>query len=372
MKITIFETEHFEGAFPVIKLFDTPGNEVSIITNPDTYRRFADLFGAEMSRFQWIIIKEKGKLAFFYSLYKNIRRLDPDLLYLNTISNNHLLYAWVLKFAKPTQSLLTVHDINCLFESRPGNSFRSRIIHHGKKKLTGRVDRFNVVADTLVDYLSTKTDKPISVIPGAVYEPRGVTTAFPAEGVWKIVVPGSIDRKRRDYDQVFALADLLNSRNIKAEIVLLGGHHDDYGKEIIQRAAKFKKGSCRMKYYEESIVDQDEFDQQMDDCHFVFIPSVVHTTICGEISEVYGITKSSGNIFDVIKHAKPFIVPATLTISESLASSSIKYESLEEIVVLLEECAKHPENFKRICNEAEGNSQEFTVGKVRRRMMFDE
>src|SRR5690606_13812425 len=207
---------------------------------------------------------------------------------------------------------------------------------------------------------------PISVVPGAVYEPRGVKTVFPSEGIWKTVVPGSIDRKRRDYDQVFVLAALLNSRNIKAEIVLLGGHHDDYGKEIIQRAAKFDQGTCRMKNYEESIVDQDEFDRHMDECHFVFIPSVVHTTICGEIPEVYGITKSSGNIFDVIKHAKPFIVPATLTISESLASSCIKYKGLEEIVALLEEFEMNPGRFESICREAEGNSQEFTVEKVRR------
>src|SRR5690606_14198255 len=123
-----------------------------------------------------------------------------------------------------------------------------------------------------------------------------------------------------------------------------------------------------MKYYEESIVDQDEFDRQMDECHFVFIPSVVHTMICGEIPEVYGITKSSGNIFDVIKHAKPFIVPATLTIPESLASSCIKYRGLEEIVALLEEFIMNPGRFESICREAEGNSQLFSLGNVRNRM----
>ncbi|MEI9807412.1 MAG: hypothetical protein WDO16_05755 [Bacteroidota bacterium] len=44
----------------------------------------------------------------------------------------------------------------------------------------------------------------------------------------------------------------------------------------------------------------------MDTAHFVFIPSVIATKICGDIPETYGISKSSGNMFDVIKHAKPF------------------------------------------------------------------
>jgi hypothetical protein len=44
MRVGIFETDHYEGAYPVIKLFDIPSNELVIFTNPATYQRFSDLF----------------------------------------------------------------------------------------------------------------------------------------------------------------------------------------------------------------------------------------------------------------------------------------------------------------------------------------
>src|SRR5262245_21456227 len=119
MKIAIFEKEHFEGAFPVIKLFDRPGNEVTVVTSVETHKRFSDLFGDDMKRFTWEIISREDKLGFFYSLYEILKRNKPDLLYINTISDNHLLYARVLRRLRLPRVVMTVHDINCLFESRP-------------------------------------------------------------------------------------------------------------------------------------------------------------------------------------------------------------------------------------------------------------
>src|SRR5258705_13508065 len=97
MNIAIFETEHFEGAFPVIKLFDIPGNEIIVLTSAETHKRFLDLFGNDAGRFKWIILSGNSKRSFFYSLYKNLKEQKPDILYLNTISDNHLLYASVLR-----------------------------------------------------------------------------------------------------------------------------------------------------------------------------------------------------------------------------------------------------------------------------------
>src|SRR5215813_4205436 len=145
MKIAVFEKEHFEGAFPVIKLFDMPGNEVTVITSPATHKRFTDLFKENSNRYSWIILPAKSKLSFFYSLYKNLKKLRPDILYLNTISDNHLLYATVLRLLNIKRVVITVHDINCLFESRPYRNFRKAVIHKGKKQLVKQADEFNVV-----------------------------------------------------------------------------------------------------------------------------------------------------------------------------------------------------------------------------------
>ncbi len=383
MKVAIFETEHFEGAFPVIRLFDLPGNEITIYTSADAHRQFMQLFGDKMDRFNWVVLPNSSRKAFFSAFKKGLRANRPDLLYLNTVSNNHLLFAIILLTIKIPRIVLTVHDINCLFVSKMRSGFRNIIIHTGKKWLIKRITNFNVVAETLVEYLRSKTAKPISVIPGAVYEQRAIASNslshslshshFPSFPPLRLVVPGSIDNRRRDYNRVFELGEKLNAAGISSEITLLGGHNDDYGKEIISRASTFLHGTCRIKYYDSKIVEQEEFDRRMDDCHLVFIPSVVNTKICGDIPEIYGITKSSGNIFDVIKHAKPFIVPATLVIAPNLSSSCFKYRSIDEVVSFLRQLVMANGLYTDLAKKAEQNSQHYTMERVRERnkVLFD-
>src|SRR5688572_278834 len=97
MKTGIFELEHFEGAYPVIQLFDMPANQLVIFTDANTYGRFADLFKDDVKRFQWEVLdRSGGKWRFFRQLYKAAKKHELDIFYLNTISNNHLFYAWVI------------------------------------------------------------------------------------------------------------------------------------------------------------------------------------------------------------------------------------------------------------------------------------
>ena len=365
MKVAILETEHFEGAFPVIKLFDIPGNEITVYTSPETHKRFVDLFRNEASRYQWAILPARGKFRFFYSLYKKLKKHKPGIFYINTISDNHFLYAFVLRMLKLTRVIMTVHDINCLFQSRSSWNFRQAIIHRGKRWLLNQVNEFNVVADTMMNYLQTKTRQKIHNIPGAVFENRYTPQAI--DGSLRIVVPGSLDKRRRDYDQVFELAGLANKAKLNLVIVLLGGYTGQYGKGVIARADAFKSGYCQILFYDTRVVDQDEFDRQMDIAHFVFIPSAINTRICGDIPEVYGITKSSGNIFDVIKHAKPFIVPAALTISPHLQTSCFKYESLNDIIAILISIIHSPAEYKNQEQPALENARNYTIEKVRER-----
>ncbi len=89
--------------------------------------------------------------------------------------------------------------------------------------------------------------------------------------------------------------------------------------------------------YDTRLVHQDEFDKQLNAAHFVFIPSVIDTAICFSIPEVYGLTKSSGNMFDVIKHARPFITPQSLRISTTLESSCFRYTSIDQLIGFLQD-----------------------------------
>jgi hypothetical protein len=368
MKTGIFEMEHFEGAYPVIQLFDMPANQLVIFTDAETYERFADLFKQDVNRFQWEVLDNtRGKWRFFSQLYKAAKKHNLDILYLNTISNNHLFYAWVIGLLRIARVVITVHDINCMFKSSWSFKVRPLFHHIGKKAIIKRVNEFNVVSDTMVDYLRETTGgrKQIHNIPGAVFESGQVSLTI--DSSIHLVVPGSLDKKRRDYHQVFALLKAAEAKQLPLHITLLGGYMDEYGKAIIEQANDLKLQYARVTVYDTRLVHQDEFDKQLNAAHFVFIPSVIDTAICFSIPEVYGLTKSSGNMFDVIKHARPFIAPHSLRISATLDSSCFRYISIDHLIAFLQGLIQRKEEYTLWQQRALANSKEYTIDKVRSR-----
>lgn len=368
MKTGIFEMEHFEGAYPVIQLFDMPANQLVIFTDADTYERFADLFKLNVNRFQWEILDKTGsKWRFFRQLYKAAKKHQLDLFYLNTISNNHLFYAWVIGLLRIPRIVITVHDINCLFKSHWSLQLRPLIHHIGKKALIKRVHEYNVVSDTMVEYLRETTHGQMGIhnIPGAVFEREQFSLTI--HSYIHLVVPGSLDKKRRDYQQVFELLKAAEAKQLPLHITLLGGYNDDYGKNIIQQATDLKTVHTKITVFDTDLVHQDEFDEQLDYAHFIFIPSVINTAICFNIPETYGISKSSGNMFDVIKHARPFIAPQPLRISDTLESSCFRYTSIDHLAGFLHGLFQNKDDYSNWQERALANSKEYTIKRVQER-----
>jgi hypothetical protein len=368
MKIGIFETEHFEGSYPVIRLFDNWKNEVTVFTDPPTYKRFMDLFGDDADKFVWVVLhRHSSRLHFFWQLYREVKKRKLDLLYINTISSNHLLFAMVIKLISPLRVILTLHDINCMYRSYPSRNPRIMAHHLGKRWLIRLVKEFNVVSDTMVDYLAKESGgtKVIHNVPGAVFDDRSQPSTIYDH--IHLVIPGSIDKKRRTYAILWPLLQAAESAKIPLRITILGGHFDEYGQAIIKKARAFKSHYTKLHCYDTHLVDQAEFDKVLDAAHFIFIPSVVDTAICHDIPEVYGLTKSSGNIFDVIKHARPFIVPSTLQIPDNLRSSAVIYDQLSDIVDLLQRLSRQPGHYRPLQEQAILNSKEYTIAKVRER-----
>jgi hypothetical protein len=360
MNIGILETEHYEGAYPVIRLFDIPGNHIIVFTNEDIYPNFEQLFEKDISRYEWIV--KSGSESLIHYLFK-VRKFciknKIDILYCNTISNNHLLYAVLITSIRGIRSILTIHDINCMFHTSPANGFKNVVRQAGKRLLLKTANEFNVVSETMIDYLRNKlkNDKPIHNIPGAVY--GNMSNEIKYSGKLKIVVPGTIDRKRRKYEEVF---DIANRFIDSVEFVLLGGITDEYGIEITARACNYNN----IRSFKTSVVDQQTFDKELQTAHFVWIPSVIDTNICGNIPEVYGVSKSSGNIFDVIKHGKPFIVPQRLAVPVKLEPCCTKYTNIDNLVDFIKRVMANPSIYVKLNDHATDCCSEFTVGKIRK------
>lgn len=377
MKIGVFETEHFEGAYPVIKSFDNGQNEITIFTYLESYRQFQYLFANQSDKYSWVVKTNKiSKYAFIWKILRTAKKHQIQLLYLNTITNNFIFYALLIRLLPKTRVIVTMHDINSYFEYKRSLSLRRTVRYIGKKLLLKVVKEFNVVAMTMVSYLENKlpASKKVHCVPGAVFEENVSRQLQPNIGEHiNIVIPGAVDGRRRNYEEALALLHLLEQAKMPATITFLGGFYGDYGELILKKCKAQQLQHIQLKYYEFSTVDQPEFDKVMNEANLVFIPSTISTVIEDDTTEIYGTSISSGNLFDVIKHAKPFIIPEQLKVDPFLEKSCYRYKAIEDIATFIATVNNNAELYTTLQQAALEASRNYTIEKVRERnaSLFD-
>jgi len=105
----------------------------------------------------------------------------------------------------------------------------------------------------------------------------------------------------------------------------------------------------------------------MEESHVVLLPSTIYTNIFDNITEEYGLSTSSGNLFDIIKHAKPFIAPAALRVDPFLEASCVRYNEPIEIVRALKTLAESPQLLSAMMQQARSASGNYSIEVVRKR-----
>lgn len=371
MRIAIFETEHFEVAYPLIRLFDNNSNEITIFVYANAYRQLGYLLNEDLHRYTWVVKQNnESKYAFMYRMYTEVKKKNIELLYLSTVSDNYLLYYVLVRMVK-VRTILTLHAINGFFCSRPGGNIRGQLNYAGMKLLISAIREFNVISLTMVSYLQNKLPafKRVHCIPGAVYEPPQLqNNSLPVlTRMIQLVVPGTIDNRRRNYDLVFDLLEASRQVSLPVSIVLLGGHYGEYGKQVLDKCRQYIQYNSNLRFYETDAVEQPEYNRVMQHAHFVLMPCVTRAVVFGYAEERYGISKSSGNIYDVVRYAKPFIAPASLPFDACLEDSCIRYSEVNDIILYLKFLLLQPERYDTLRQNAVTASMQYTVTAIRKR-----
>ncbi|MET0462838.1 MAG: hypothetical protein ABW007_06780 [Chitinophagaceae bacterium] len=368
MNVTIFETEHFEAAYPVIRLFDNGSNQIQICCYPVTFTQLHHKLPQD--RYKWRVKKNnESKRQFIVTLYKECKRQRTDLLYLNTVSDNFILYALLAMLLRKTRIILTVHMVNNMTDTKRIWQPKRLIRALGKKLLCKVVDEFNVISPTLVPALKVRlgSTRTIHTVPGGIYEPEMVAQLQPStSSIIQLAIPGSIDGRRRDYRLAFDLLNQLERLAVQAEITLLGSFYGDYGHEIRRKASEWNGRSAQVKYYEEDHIDQPEFDRVLNQSHYVFSPSVIKTVIADDVPEYYGRTIVSGNLSDAVRHAKPMIIPAELTVDPKLENMFIRYSDVLQLAVYLQQVQQKPALYEELQQKSEAAVLPYTLMQVRK------
>lgn len=368
MKIAIYETVHLDLVIPYADLLAEEDLDISFITSGFFKKDLENILAQKNCPFTWHFI-DPGETIFKFT--KKIRSVFKnnhyDVVILNSIDSRHLIIFMILALSKPGRVLINLHDINNFFKIKPLLSIRANIRAAGKKLLMRLTDGFIVNAEAMKEYMlkNNLTSKPLYWLQPVYYKAL-TEKRIAVEDT--IVIPGTIDKRRRDYRLALEVIQEMLNRDVIVTWIFAGQPSEDYGTEIIDKAKKLNARGAKIIFYKEEIPDS-EFQQIIGGCTLIFSPLLPLTSIHDDINEVYGETKASGNVYDVIRHAKPFIVPFTFIVPKEIETSCVVYKSKNDLIEQLFKILNDTQLLSAYIQKAKENAKNFSKERIKNMFM---
>ncbi|HEV7330756.1 MAG TPA: hypothetical protein VGN63_06945 [Flavisolibacter sp.] len=365
-KIVIYDTEHFETTYALIRIVDLEFNSITIFADKTTETVLRQMLGEHANKFTWVT-RSKTDYTTALALYRYCTVHNVTVLFLNTVSHHHLLIAVTSLCLKKVNVILTVHAANSFFSPKISFSPRSILRFLGQKLLRISVSSYAALLSSIRDYIveNFKIKKNVYLLPGGVFEPDKIKSlSTDPNSQLRIVVPGSIDHYRRDYQQIFELANLLELKKQNIQLILLGTAVGTYGKNVIRQCESLILKHVQLRYYDVDFIDPVEYEHQLDSCDFIFLPLTQMCKKPGEQAEEYGRTICSGSFYDAIRFAKPILIAENIPLAPELQDQCFPFPSLPGLCEILSKMS-HGER-EEITTKAFRNSQRFSVTLLRK------
>ncbi len=371
-RIVLYETTHHENLPALLDSSEADFDAVTLFLKRISYDNLSghnDL-SARWPKTRFIIQPDDcPNRRFILRMFSFLRKHRYSHLHLATLDNNLLLFALLLCSDPDLQVSLTVHEVNEYF----ARSFRGlrdwtetvaklilhqRILHYTcflpamvervQKKLPSAVvvfipSRFyrgsGPAGNTASRPPATAPDKPRpeaaepAVLSMPVSEPH-LNPSVPAPP-FTIVIPGSIEANRRDYDGVidFFCRHLPFSKPVR--LVILGNAASPYAQMVISRLRPLTGVSFQLLSFDGYVAEQ-EYEAQITAADLLWSPLNVHKTSSRNSPETYGQTTASGLTADLLLSPVPALVPSDFTIPVPFRPAMLTYHSPDDIKQYLE------------------------------------
>jgi hypothetical protein len=366
MQISIYETVHFENIGALIRLFDQPGNQITVFCDEIAARQAAADLQGDYDRFIWVTRQPPmGRRRFILHMRAHIRKRGCDLVWLNTVSDNFIHLAWMASSFPQTRFVVTLHAIEAYFSPQLKFNLRRIIRVAGKWLLRRTIREYSVQSPTLLPAARRNLHPryPLHLVPGAIYEPGKfeIDPTLPLN----LVVAGSVDPRRRNYEELNQLISSLEQAAIPIRITVLGSTESAFGRSQRDYWRSLRLEHVNLKWYETELVEQAEYDDVLAHAHFIFHPSASESVLEDGAKEVYGATISSGVFSDAIRHAKPMILPSFLTIDPLFNSCCLQYQQAGDLLPFFRMMQDEPSSYQSWKEAALRMAEQFTVERIR-------
>lgn len=366
MKIAIIEIDHYQYALTISEIFEN--EEIVFFVTQDIYDNMHK-YNALLCKGKFIIIKNINTDSDAIIKYCNNEKID--ILSLAPVFYD---FEGVFKISKQVtcKKIITIHNLNFWLNSkfRTPKSFKERKI---KQEIVKNFD-YIAVEDFIYNYLKNNDKETFYkynfiYIPFTIFHPFNKT--FKKENDYlKIVLPGSIHKERRRYEETIEVINYFAQKQENITFSFAGPAFEDYGQWVIselKKANKIKPGIAS--YFPSDRISPEMFLKEMETSDLVLSTSTKEFMALGT-TEYIGKTKPTAAIHDMISFQLPGLLPSHLIVPENLKGSVFNYSGANELKNIIQQLLDNPDKLKAWKKQAAINSTYFTATEIRKNLPF--
>jgi hypothetical protein len=353
--IEVSEPNHYSAVNGLIKTYSSvQDNQVIVYTLPSIKVALEE--NGLPPNASIVTLNDRKSLA---KLLTSVEQIEFDRIHICTIFDNFTEFA---KFKPQAKAIfLHVHQCEEWYNDTFIRAIKNLFLNLRYKDQNRRYSR--IVARAIIDFVSFRPlrkkiilnydvnyklsvivhsegqretlirygcKQPIIVFPFAIYE--GMDDSSTLDQPLKICIPGIISQAKRDYLGLFQYLRA-NSDRLRDRIALhLLGYVSDREKAEMQLAISDLIADGYKVIYHDSFVYGQEFDAAIASCDLL----LNNQFISKNNTEVYGQTKESGMIFNMLRAAKPGLLPRQYNVASEFHDSSVFFDDYEHLIQVIE------------------------------------
>lgn len=351
-KILIYETTHHENLPALLDLAEARFSQVAVFLREISYHNLSGQGSPEQRWPRIDFFVQTGDCPnrrFIRQLFSHIRRHSFTHLHLATLDNNLLVFACRLAVT-PAHLSLTVHEVNEYF-SNSILSLRIASETLAKLILRRRISHYHFFLPAMAARFRERLPDAVTVfIPSRFYTGHPAPHPAPTNaGAPSIVIPGSIDPNRRNYNDVLQVLTILLSNPITPPftLVLLGDAATEAASRIIGDFQPLTGDRLSLRTHK-GYINEAMYEEELATAHLIWSPLNVHKKSSRNSPETYGQTTASGLTADILLNPCPAVVPADFVIADAFRTAIYPYRSPEEAADIIRRLLLESESYAAI------------------------
>jgi hypothetical protein len=339
MKLVIYETTHHETLPAILDLSDIYFEKTTVFLKELTYQNISGNAKPEEKWRRAIFIRQQEKesnRAFIKMAILFAKKNNCSHFHLSTLDNNLLYFAFHLLALSKAHISLSVQAIN-EYKVYKYSGIRDISESIAKIFFHKRIRHYRVFFPLMASVLEKEIPGTKAVFIPSRFFSGNKKKSTNDNSIFKIVIPGSVDPNRRNYDFVLDFFKKYLSGFIqkkKLELIILGRNNTNYGTDFIKELQKLSSEHFVIKSYHEYI-SQTEYEMQLDRADIIWSPIRIDTIGIRGTSEKYGLSTATGLTADLLMNCKPAFIPQEFNIPDHYKEALIPYRSAAELAELM-------------------------------------